>query len=136
MDDLEWADAFIFGTPTRFGNVSAQLKQFLDSLGGLWGSGKLADKVYTGFVSIGTAHGGHESTLLSLYNSVHHFGGIVVSPGYTDPVKFQDGNPYGASHTSANGDNPPGELDLASVAYSATRAVTIAQQLQRGGLAA
>ena len=131
-EDVEWADVVVFGTPTRFGNVSAQLKQFLDSLGPMWFQGKLADKVYTGFTSIGTAHGGHETTLLSLYNSVHHFGGIVVSPGYTDGVKFQDGNPYGASHTSNNGETPPGELDLQSIAYSVQRATDIAGRLKRG----
>jgi NAD(P)H dehydrogenase (quinone) len=131
-DDVVWADAVIFGTPTRYGNVAAQLKQFLDTLGPQWAQGQLANKVYTGFTSIGTAHGGHEATLLALYNSIYHFGGIIVPPGYTDPLKFQDGNPYGASHTSANGSNPPGELDLAAVAYSATRATQVAAQLRRG----
>src|SRR5688572_4024723 len=99
-EDVTWADAVIFGTPTRYGNVAAQLKQFLDTLGPQWAQGQLANKVYTGFVSVGTGHGGHETTLLALYNSIHHFGGLIVSPGYTDPLKFQDGNPYGASHTS------------------------------------
>ena len=131
-DDVTWADAVIFGTPTRYGNVAAQLKQFFDTLGPQWSRGELADKVYTGFVSTGTNHGGQESTLLSLYNSVHHFGGIVVSPGYTDGVKFQDGNPYGASHTSNNGETPPGELDLQSIAYSVQRATDIAGRLKRG----
>ncbi len=131
-DDVVWADAVVFGTPTRYGNVAAQLKQFLDTLGPQWAQGQLANKVYTGFVSVGTGHGGHETTLLSLYNSIHHFGGIIVSPGYTDPLKFSDGNPYGASHTSANGANPPGETDLAAVAYSAKRATEIAAQLKRG----
>jgi NAD(P)H dehydrogenase (quinone) len=131
-DDIVWADAVIFGTPTRYGNVAAQLKQFLDTLGPQWAQGQLANKVYTGFVSVGTGHGGHETTLLSLYNSIHHFGGVIVSPGYTDPLKFSDGNPYGASHTSANGANPPGETDLAAVAYSAKRATEIAAQLKRG----
>ena len=131
-DDVVWADAVIFGTPTRYGNVAAQLKQFLDTLGPQWSQGLLADKVYTGFVSTGTAHGGQEATLLALYNSVYHFGGIIVPPGYTDPSKFVDGNPYGASHISANGANPPQEQDLTAVAYSATRAVEIAGRLKRG----
>jgi NAD(P)H dehydrogenase (quinone) len=131
-DDVVWADAVIFGTPTRYGNVAAQLKQFLDTLGPQWAQGKLANKVYTGFVSTGTKHGGQETTLLALYNSIYHFGGIIVPPGYTDPLKFQDGNPYGASHISANGSNPPQEEDLAAVGYSATRAVDIAAQLKRG----
>lgn len=131
-DDVVWADAVLFGTPTRYGNVAAQLKQFLDTLGPQWSQGQLADKVYTGFTSTGTQHGGQETTLLALYNSIYHFGGIVVPPGYTDPSKFVDGNPYGASHVSANGANPPQEQDLTAVAYSATRAVRIAAQLKRG----
>ncbi len=130
-DDIDWADVVLFGTPTRFGNPAAQLKQYIDTLGPLWGQGKLANKVYSGFVSAGTAHGGHESTLLSLYNTVHHFGGIVVAPGYTDPIKFQEGNPYGTSHTSANGANPPGDVELQAIAHQATRATTIGRAVKQ-----
>ena len=96
-DDIVWADAVIFGTPTRFGSPAAQLRTFIDSLGGLWSEGKLADKVYAGYTSSNTAHGGHETTLLSLYISLIHWGGIIVPPGHTDPCKCVDGNPYGAS---------------------------------------
>jgi NAD(P)H dehydrogenase (quinone) len=135
-EDVTWADAVLFGTPTRYGNVAAQLKQFLDTLGPQWAQGQLANKVYSGFVSAGTGHGGLETTLLALYNSIYHFGGIIVPPGYTDPSKFVDGNPYGASHVSANGANPPQEQDLTAVAYSATRATQIAAQLKRGAAAA
>ena len=104
-DDIVWADAVLFGSPTRFGNVASQLKQYLDTLGPQWGEGKLADKVYAGFTAAKTDHGGQESTLLALYNTIYHFGGILVPPGYTDPVKFEDGNPYGVSHgTGADGD--------------------------------
>jgi NAD(P)H dehydrogenase (quinone) len=99
-DDIDWADAVIFGSPTRFGSVASQLRDFLDSLGGLWSQGKLADKVYAGFTSSNTAHGGQETTLLTLYVTLIHFGGIIVPPGYTDPLKFVDGNPYGASLVS------------------------------------
>jgi len=113
LDDLEWADAYIFGTPTRFGNVSAQLKQFIDTAGGLWFQGKLADKVVSGFTSASNAHGGQESTLLSLYNVFAHWGAIVVTPGYTDPVLFEaGGNPYGASSTEE-----PNEQELAAARY-------------------
>lgn len=94
-EDIVWADAVIFGSPTRFGSPAAPLRAFLDSLGGLWSQGKLADKVYAAFTSTQTAHGGQESTLLNLYVTLMHFGGIIVPPGYTDPVKFADGNPYG-----------------------------------------
>ena len=96
-DDIVWADAVIFGSPTRFGSPAAQLRTFIDSLGGLWAEGKLSDKVYAGYTSSNTAHGGQETTLLSLYITLIHWGGIIVPPGYTDPVKFVDGNPYGVS---------------------------------------
>ncbi|MGW0627203.1 NAD(P)H:quinone oxidoreductase [Streptomyces sp. NPDC002758] len=128
--DVEWADAVIFGTPTRFGNVSSQLKQFIDTLGGLWAQGKLADKVYSGFVSTSTAHAGQESTLLALYNSVHHFGGIVVSPGFTDPAKFVDGNPYGTSHVDGQLGNPVDDTTRAAARVQAERVVRIAAQLK------
>ncbi|MFF2525242.1 NAD(P)H:quinone oxidoreductase [Streptomyces liangshanensis] len=131
-DDVDWADAVIFGGPTRFGNVAAQLKQFIDTLGGLWGQGRLADKVYSGFVSSATRHGGQESTLLALYNSVHHFGGIVVAPGYTDPSKFADGNPYGTSHVDAQGTNPVGDETRQAARVQAERVVRIAAALKAG----
>ncbi|CAA9523731.1 MAG: NAD(P)H dehydrogenase (quinone), Type IV [uncultured Rubrobacteraceae bacterium] len=117
LADLEWADAYIFGTPTRFGNVSAQLKQFIDTAGGLWFEGKLADKVASGFTSASNPHGGQESTLLSLYNVFAHWGSIVVTPGYTDPLLFEaGGNPYGASST-----NEPNEQELAAARYLGRR---------------
>ena len=117
LDDLEWADAYIFGTPTRFGNVSAQLKQFIDTTGGLWFQGKLADKVVSGFTSASNPHGGQESTLLSLYNVFAHWGAILVTPGYTDPVLFEaGGNPYGASSTEE-----PTEQELAAARYLGRR---------------
>lgn len=134
-DDIEWADVVVFGTPTRYGNVAAQLKQYLDTLGPLWAQGKLANKVYVGFVSTSTKRGGQESTLLALYNSVYHFGGILVPPGYTDPaVKFVDGNPYGTSHVSGQGTLPVGEEERASMEHMVTRAVRVAGALKDGGL--
>jgi NAD(P)H dehydrogenase (quinone) len=87
----------IFGSPTRFGSPAAQLRTFIDSLGGLWAEGKLADKVYAAFTSSNTVHGGQETTLLALYITLIHWGGIIVPPGYTDPCKYVDGNPYGVS---------------------------------------
>lgn len=128
--DIEWADAVLFGTPTRFGNVSSQLKQFIDTLGGLWAQGKLADKVYSGFVSSATAHAGQESTLLALYNSIHHFGGITVSPGFTDPAKFNDGNPYGTSHVDAQGNNPVDDTTRTAARIQAERAIKMAAALK------
>ncbi|MEU4172250.1 NAD(P)H:quinone oxidoreductase [Streptomyces sp. NPDC026665] len=125
-EDVAWADAVIFGTPTRFGNVSAQLKQFIDTLGGLWAEGKLADKVYSGFASSATAHAGQEATLLSLYTSIHHFGGITVTPGFTDPSKFVDGNPYGTSHVDGQGSLPVGEVTRTAARIQAERVVKVA----------
>lgn len=136
LDDLEWADVVLFGTPTRFGNVAAQLKQFMDQAGGLWADGRLVDKVFAGFTSTATTHGGQESTLLALYHSIHHWGGLVVSPGYTDPVQFEAGNPYGAGHVSANGQNPVDDTAYAAVDVLAGRAVSVAQALKAGRAAA
>ena len=95
-DDLAWADVVLLGTPTRFGSAASQLQAFIDTLGPLWQEGGLADKVYAGFTATQTEHGGQETTLLTLYTNFMHWGGIIVAPGYTDEVKFADGNPYGA----------------------------------------
>ena len=120
LDDLEWADAYIFGTPTRFGNVSAQLKQFIDTTGGLWFQGKLADKVVGGFTSASTLHGGQESTLLSMYNVFMHWGSIIVPTGYTDDSIFAGGgNPYGASSTGS--EDGPTEEELAVARFQGRR---------------
>jgi NAD(P)H dehydrogenase (quinone) len=131
-DDMLWADAVVLGSPTRYGNISAQLKQFLDSLGGLWFQGLLADKVYSGFTSSATAHGGQESTLLALYNTIHHFGGILVTPGYTDPLKFADGNPYGTSHVDGEGWFPVDGTTRAAAAYQGKRVATVTAALKAG----
>ena len=128
-DDVTWADAVVFGSPTRFGNIASQLKQFLDTLGGLWARGLLADRVYSGFTATSTAHGGQESTLLALYNSMYNFGGIVVAPGYTDPIKFVDGNPYGTSHVSGRGDIPIPDTTHQAAAFQGARVTRIAAAL-------
>jgi NAD(P)H dehydrogenase (quinone) len=125
LADLEWADAYIFGTPTRFGNVASQLKQFLDQAGGLWYEGKLADKIVAGFTSTQNDHGGQETTLLALYNTMYHWGSIIVPMGYTDPVLFAaGGNPYGVSSTQA-----PGVEHLEAAKYLGRRVVAVADRL-------
>lgn len=111
-EDIVWADAVIFGSPTRFSNVAAPFQTFLDGLGGLWAEGKLADKVYAAWTSSQTLHGGQETTLQGLYQVIQHFGGIIVTPGFTDPSKFVDGNPYGVSF--ATGPDNQNELDDAT----------------------
>ena len=110
VEDLEWADGIAFGTPTRFGNVAAQLKVFLDLAGELWQEGKLIDKVATSFTSAQTEHGGQESTILALNNTLYHWGAIVVPLGYTVHEVFNGGgNPYGASFTSGHSVEGPDE---------------------------
>lgn len=131
-DDVLWADAVLFGTPTRWGNVSAQLKHFIETLGGYWRQGGLQDKVYSGFTASSTPHGGQESTLLAMYNTFYHIGGIVVGPGYTSPAKFVDGNPYGTSHVSAQGRNPVDDTARAAAAVQAKRVITVARALRDG----
>lgn len=127
-DDIVWADAIVFGTPTRFGNVSSQLKAFIDSLGGLWFQGKLANKVYAGFTSAQNPNGGQEATLLSLYVSFYHFGGIVAAPGYAEPVVFAaGGNPYGPSVTTKA---PPTEHDIAHAKLLGRHVTRIADKLK------
>ena len=128
LDDLEWADVLLLGTPTRYGNVTAQLKQFLDQTGGLWFEGKLVDKVVSGFTSASTLHGGHESTLLTMYNVAIHWGAIVVTPGYSDQTIFEaGGNPYGTS--TVGREEGPNEQELAAMRYQTKRAVEKAHAL-------
>lgn len=129
-DDLDWADVVVLGSPTRYSSVTHQFQAFIDTLGPLWGQGKLADKVYTAFTSSQTAHGGQESTLLHLNTMVAHFGGILVPPGYTDPTKFADGNPYGTSHvTGPENTDPLSEATLAALDVQITRAITVSRRL-------
>ena len=129
-DDIVWADAVIFGSPTRFGNTASQFRNFIDSLGGLWAQGKLADKVYAAFTSSQTAHGGQETTLITLYISLMHFGGIIVPPGYTDGVKFADGNPYGVGHiTGPENSNDLEDPTLDALDHLARRVVGVADRL-------
>ncbi|ONK11658.1 NAD(P)H:quinone oxidoreductase [Streptomyces sp. MP131-18] len=107
LDDLTWADALVFGSPSRYGNMAAQLKQFLDTTGGLWARNALVDKVVSGFTSAGSVHGGQETTLTSMYHVFMHWGAILVPPGYSDPVVEEaGGNPYGVSGDDRAGRGP------------------------------
>jgi NAD(P)H dehydrogenase (quinone) len=128
-DDADWADAILFGTPTRFGNASAELKAYIDSLGGLWFQGKLNGKVGSAFVSTQSLHGGNESTILSLYNPMAHLGLIIVPTGYADPALFKAGTPYGASAVS--GASPlPTEDELAVARFQGARVAQVAKALR------
>jgi NAD(P)H dehydrogenase (quinone) len=130
LDDLAWADVVLLGTPTRFGNPSSQLRAFLETTGPLWIQGRLAGKVYSAFTASNTAHGGQESTLLALGNTFYHWGGIIVPPGYADPIQFKSGNPYGTSHVAGTG--APDEVILEAARFQARRAVDAAAALKAG----
>jgi NAD(P)H dehydrogenase (quinone) len=134
LEDVAWADVILFGTPARFGNPAAQLKSFIETTGPLWQQGRLADKVCTAFTSASTAHGGQEATLLALGNVFYHWGCYIVPPGYTDPVQFRSGNPYGTSHTVSSG--PPDDVALDAARYQARRAVRVATALKAGAVVA
>ncbi|MFW0872348.1 NAD(P)H:quinone oxidoreductase [Rhodococcoides corynebacterioides] len=129
-DDIVWSDGVIFGSPTRFGSTTSQFQTFIDSLGGLWAQGALANKAYAAFTSSQTAHGGQETTIVNLYTSLMHFGGVLVPPGYTDGLKFADGNPYGVGHVT--GPENKNEIDDATrnaLEHLATRVTGIAAKL-------
>ncbi|MCQ6267637.1 NAD(P)H:quinone oxidoreductase [Fictibacillus sp. WQ 8-8] len=132
LNDLEWADAIIFSIPTRFGNVPAQVKQFLDTTGGLWFNGKLVNKVASAMTSAQNPHGGQEATILSLYTTMYHWGAIVATPGYTDPVLYgAGGNPYGTSVTVDQNGNMKDDVKDA-VIHQAKRTVTVAEWVKKG----
>jgi len=132
LDDLRWADAIIFGTPTRYGLPTAQLKQFIDTTGSLWASGALVNKVASSFTSAATLHGGHEATILTLNTTFYHWGSIIVGPGYADPIQFQSGNPYGTSFTSNNGTLKPDETAVAAARFQGRRVAEVAAQFVAG----
>lgn len=130
-DDLIWADAYAFGTPARYGNVASQLKQFIDGTGQLWLAGHIVGKPATAFTSAINMHGGNESTLLALYNTMYHWGSIIVPPGYTDAsVSTAFGNPYGIAHPSGTG--TVSEHALAAARYQGQRLATVTAQLHDG----
>jgi NAD(P)H dehydrogenase (quinone) len=128
--DVEWADAIVFGSPTRFGAPTAELKAFVDSLGGLWFQGKMVGKAGSAFTSTSTTHGGNESTILSMYNFMAHLGLIIVPTGYGDPSLFAAGTPYGASSVSGQNSAPPTAQDIAVAQYQGRRVAQVAKALK------
>jgi NAD(P)H dehydrogenase (quinone) len=135
IEDLRWANGIAFGSPTRFGNIASQLKQFIDTTGPLWAEGALADKAVTAFTSAINVHGGNETTLLALYNTMYHWGSIIVPPGYTnDVVAAAGGNPYGTAHASSGGSPSGAVLDAAR--YQGHRLAVMADALTGARVAA
>lgn len=137
VEDLASADAIIFGTPTRFGNMCGQMRQFLDSTGGLWSSGALVGKVGSVFTSSATQHGGQESTILSFHISLLHHGMVIVGLPYSFEGQMRideitGGSPYGAS-TIAGGDGSrmPSENELEAARFQGKHVAEIATRLCR-----
>lgn len=136
VDDLVAADAIIFGTPTRFGNMCGQMRQFLDATGGLWAKGALVGKVGSVFASSATQHGGQESTILSFHTTLLHHGMIVVGlpyayAGQMNISEITGGSPYGASTiTGGQGERMPSENELAGARFQGTHVAGIALKLK------
>ena len=135
VSDLADYDAIIFGVPTRFGNMAAQMKNFLDQTGGLWAQGKLIGKVGSVFASTATQHGGQESTILSTHTVLLHHGMVIVGlpyawQGQTIVSEITGGSPYGAS-TIAGGDGSrkPSENELAGARWQGAHVARIAAKL-------
>ncbi|HXW85123.1 MAG TPA: NAD(P)H:quinone oxidoreductase, partial [Candidatus Binataceae bacterium] len=131
------ADAIVFGTPTRFGNMCAQMRNFLDQAGGLWAQGKLVGKVGSVFVSTGTQHGGQETTITSFHSTLLHLGMIVVgvpyaAAGLANMKEITGGSPYGAGTlASTDGSRQPSQNELETARYQGRWVAEIAARLTR-----
>ena len=129
-DDMEWANAYLFVTPTRYGSAASQMRAFIDTLGGLWFQGKLADKAISAMSSAQNTHGGQEATILGLYTTFMHWGSVIVAPGYTDGSIFAaGGNPYGYSHTQGQ---EFGDEAKAAISHQSRWLVEMAGRIAKG----
>lgn len=129
-DDLVWADAFLFSSPTRYGGAASQVRAFIDTLGPVWQEGKLAGKTFSAMTSAMNPHGGQETTLQTLYITAMHWGAILVPPGYTDQAVFAaGGNPYGASVSAAG--EPLSDADKGAIRHQVGRLIEITGKLVR-----
>jgi NAD(P)H dehydrogenase (quinone) len=134
-DDLADADAIIFGIPTRYGNMCAQMRNFLDQTGGLWAKGALIGKVGSAFTSSATQHGGQETTLITTYITLLHHGMVIVGLPYSEARQFIldeviGGSPYGASTiTAGDGSRQPSENELAMARFQGQHVAAIAAKL-------
>lgn len=133
-DDLADCDAIIFGTPTRFGNMSSQMRNFLDQTGGLWAQGALIGKVGSVFTSTGTG-GGNETTITSFFNTLMHHGMVIVglpysAPDLADISELRGGSPYGASTIAGpDGSRQPSQKELNLASFQGHHVASIAQKL-------
>ena len=133
LDDAEWADAILFGTPCYFGAMATELKAYLDQLGPQWKRGALAGKVGGAFATASWPHGGTEVVTLSLYAPMAHLGMIIVPTGYTDEAMLEAGSPYGASSIVGAENRPPRSEDLDAARHQGRRMIAIAQALVVAG---
>ena len=137
VDDLTRADAIIFGTPTRFGNMCGQMRQFLDATGQLWAKGSLVGKVGSVFTSTATQHGGQESTILTFHVTLLHHGFVVVGLPYAFQGQMRideitGGSPYGASTiTGGDGSRMPSENELEAARFQGKHVAGIAAKLAK-----
>jgi len=137
VDELASADAIIFGTPTRYGNMCGQMRQFLDGAGHLWVKDAFVGKIASVFTSSGTQHGGQESTILSFHTTLLHLGFIIVGLPYSFQGQkrideITGGSPYGASTIAGGqGERMPSQNELAAARYQGNHVATIASRLFR-----
>jgi NAD(P)H dehydrogenase (quinone) len=137
VDDLPQYDAIIFGTPTRFGNMASQMRNFLDQTGGLWMSGALVGKVGSVFASTASQHGGQETTITSFHTTLLHQGMVIVGvpyaePGLTNMSEITGGTPYGATTLAGtDGSRRPSENELKIARYQGKHVAEIAAKLSR-----
>ena len=137
VDELPSYDAIVFGTPTRFGNMTAQMRNFLDQTGGLWAKGALVGKVGSVFTSTATQHGGQETTILTFIPTLMHHGMVVVGlpyafAGQTGLEEIKGGSPYGASTiTGGDGSRMPSAVELEGARYQGRHVAQIAAKLAR-----
>ncbi len=133
LEDAEWADAILFGTPCYFGTMATELKAYLDQLGPQWKRGALGGKVGGAFASASWPHGGTEVVTLSLYAPMAHLGMVIVPTGYTDEAMLEAGSPYGATTIVGAENRPPRPEDLDAARYQGRRMVAIAAALVQAG---
>ncbi len=140
VDELPEYDAIVFGTPTRYGNMTAQMKNFIDQTGGLWFGDKLVGKVGSVFTSTGSVHGGQETTLTSFHSVLFHLGMIVVGLPYSFKLQITTdgigGTPYGASTLAGDGSRQPVAVELDGARFQGRHVAEVTAALVKGRAAA
>jgi NAD(P)H dehydrogenase (quinone) len=136
-DQLANVDGVIFGTPTRFGNMCAQMRNFLDQCGGLWMKNSLVGKVGSVFASTGTQHGGQETTITSFHTTLLHLGMVIAGVPYSEArlsnmTEITGGTPYGATTLAGQGDRQPSENELAIARFQGKHVAELTLALKRG----